>query len=250
MKPERHDIRMLRILAAVAVAVLAALSLPATGALAKTVLDYDANRTENPLADNITRLNVNKLERGSHERVAGAHLCIIEKDTGRVVTEWVSDGSAHEIARNAGDKSSLDIDKTYILRELEAPAGYAKAADTEFVLHSNEEFSTTGEIVDGPDAEFDVIRGSGDGQAFVINLYDEATVNIEDVEYRRRGGLPVEEGGGSGSESGTAGDTQQRKPAKGNLMQTGDNVIAIVAVALVAAGVVVAIRRARRCYKV
>ena len=56
-------------------------------------------------------------------------------------------------------------------------------------------------------------------------------------------------GGGSGSESGMAGDTQQRKPAKGNLMQTGDNVIAIVAVALVAAGVIVAIRRARRRYR-
>ena len=96
---------------------------------------------------------------------------------------------------------------------------------------------------------FDVIRGSGDRQAFVINLYDEATVNVEDVEYRRRGGLLVEEGGGGGSESGMAGDTQQRKPAKGNLMQTGDNISAIGAVALVAAGVVVAIRHARRRYR-
>ena len=173
-------------LVAAFVAATAAFMLCATVALGETVLDYDANRTENPIADNITRLNVNKLEKGARDYVKGAHMCIIEKETGRVVTEWVTDGSVHEIARNTGDKSSLDIDKVYILRELEAPEGYAKAADTEFVLHSNENFNTTGEIISGPDAEFDVISGHGDVQAFVINLYDEATANVETVEQRER----------------------------------------------------------------
>ena len=176
----------MRALVAALVAATAALVLCATVAYGETVLDYDANRTENPIADNITRLNVNKLEKGARDYVVGAHMCIIEKESGRVITEWISDGSVHEIARNTGDKSSLDIDKVYILRELEAPEGYAKAADTEFVLHSNDQFNTVGEIINGPDAEFDVISGHGDVQAFVINLYDEATANVEDVEQRQR----------------------------------------------------------------
>ena len=58
----------------------------ATAAKADTVLDYDPTTTINPVADNITRLNVNKLEKNSHDGVKGAHMAIIEKETGRVVT--------------------------------------------------------------------------------------------------------------------------------------------------------------------
>lgn len=176
-KSARHA----KALVAALVAATAVLLLTLDIAFADTVLDYDANRTTNPVADNITRLHVNKLEKGARDYVVGARLCIIEKETGRVVTEWVSDGSVHEIARNIGDKSSLDIDKVYILRELSAPEGYAKAQDTEFIIHS-ENFNTTGEILSGEDAEFDTISGHGDVQAFVINLYDEATLTTEEVQ--------------------------------------------------------------------
>lgn len=169
-----------------AVAAVAIVLLSATVAFGATVLDYDANRTKNPVADNITRLNVNKLEKGSRDYVKGAHMCIIEKETGRMVTEWVTDGTTHEVARNTGDNASLNTDTVYILRELEAPEGYSQAADTEFVLHSDDQFNTSGEILNGPDAEFDAIQGSGDVQAFVIDLYDEAVIHVEEVEYRKR----------------------------------------------------------------
>lgn len=230
-------------LGAVLATILAAvvLTLSATVALGTTVLDYDANRTKNPVADNITRLNVNKLEKGSRDYVAGAHMCIIEKATGRLVTEWVSDGSTHEIARNTGDKSSLNVDEVYILRELEAPEGYAKAADTEFVLHSDDTFNTTGEILNGPDAEFDAIHGNGDVQAFVINLYDEAVVHVEDVEYRRHEGTSDTSSDKIQSQVTAAGNTN-----KGSLMQTGVyisvGVIATLAVSVLA-GILVFRRR-------
>lgn len=191
----------------------------ATTAFGKTVLDYDANRTSNPVADNITRLNVNKLEKGSRDYVEGAHLCIIEKETGRLVTEWITDGTTHEIARNTGDKSSLNVDEVYILRELEAPEGYAKAADTEFVLRNDNAFNTAGEIIDGPDAEFDAIQGSGDVQAFVINLYDEATVYEEDVEYRRREGKT--EVGAEQIDSQVSAERKSLQSDMAALMQTG-----------------------------
>lgn len=215
-KSNRHALGTALAMVTVAVTLL----LSATTALAVTVLDYDANRTKNPVADNITRLNVNKLERGSRDYVKGARMCIIEKETGRIVTEWVTDGETHEVARNTGDKASLDVDVVYVLRELEAPEGYTQAADTEFVLHSDNTFNTSGEILNGPDAEFDAIHGDGDVQAFVINLYDEAVVHVEDVEYRRRN-----------SESEASSDevqpqapeegTRRQADRMGNLMQTG-----------------------------
>lgn len=221
------------------------LLLSATTALGKTgttVLDYDANRTKNPVADNITRLNINKLEKGSRDYVKGAHLCIIEKETGRIVTEWVTGEDTHEVARNTGDKSSLNVETVYVLREIEAPEGYNQAADTEFVLHSSDQFNTTGEIISGPDAEFDVIQGNGDEQAFVINLYDEAVSYEEVVEYRKRTVTATSEA--SSDEVSTQPQEQQqqqqarRQTTTGSLMQTGVyiswGVVTLLTVSLIA----------------
>ena len=172
---------------AVAIAVMAALPTFAYGEI-KLEVYPTGTKTKNPVADNITRLNVNKLEKGARDGVVGAKLCIINKETGEMVGEpWISDGTTHEIARNSDNPKSgaLDIDVVYILRELEAPEGYAKAADTEFVIHSDN-FNTTGEILSGPDADSEEIHGSGPEQAFVINLYDEATMHVTDEERRTR----------------------------------------------------------------
>lgn len=178
-------------LATIMVAV--AVALAATPAFADTVLDVypDSYTPKNPVQDNITRLNVNKLEKGARDYVEGAHLAIYEKETGKLITEWISDGSVHEVARNANGKNqgALDVNTVYILRELSAPEGYAKAKDVEFVIRSDENFNTAGEILSGGEngnADSEQIRGSGPEQAFVINLYDEATVNVTDEERRTR----------------------------------------------------------------
>lgn len=161
-------------------------------ASADVVLDVypTGTQTKNPVADNITRLNVDKLEKGARDQVLGAHLAILEKETGNLVVDWWTDGNTKEISRNADDPNSgaLDIDKVYILRELEAPVGYKKAADVEFIIHSDN-FNTSGEILSGGDngnAESAAIRGSGPEQAFVISLFDEATVEVTDEERRTR----------------------------------------------------------------
>ena len=179
-----------RIFCTLVVTLVAATMVVPARAFAKTVLDYDPSQTINPVADNITRLNVNKLEKGAQDYVEGAHMAIFEKETGKMVTEWVTTGSVHEVARNTDDpnRGALDVDVVYILRELEAPKGYKKAADVEFVIHSDD-FNTSGEILSGADdgnADSEEIRGSGPQQAFVINLYDEAYVKTEEVETRER----------------------------------------------------------------
>ena len=124
----------------------------------------------------MTRLDVNKLEKGSREYVKGAHMVIIEKESGTVVADWTTDAATHTI------EGQLNIGVVYILRELEAPEGYTKAKDTEFVLRSVD-FNTKGEVITGPDAEFSEISGAGPQQAFVINLFDTATVTKEEVEH-------------------------------------------------------------------
>ena len=182
-----------RVMLMVVAAILAVTAMAAVPALAKTVLDVypDSYTPKNPVQDNITRLNVNKMEKGARDYVKGAHLAIYERDSGKLVTEWVSDGTTHEVARNAEgtDQGALDVNVVYVLRELSAPEGYEKAADVEFIIRSDENFNTSGEIISGSEdgnAESEQIRGSGPEQAFVISLFDQATVNVTDEERRTR----------------------------------------------------------------
>ncbi|WP_455090501.1 Cys-Gln thioester bond-forming surface protein [Parascardovia denticolens] len=64
---------------------------------------------------------------GSGEPLKGAKLRIT--CNGQVVAEWVSDGSVHEVKLADGD---------YTLSEVEAPAGYKKAADQHFTVKASE----------------------------------------------------------------------------------------------------------------
>lgn len=137
----------------------------------------------NPVADRTVHLNVNKLDYNSHDYVKGARLQIIDKETKEVVVEWVSGEKTAEIDRE------LDVDRTYILREVEAPDGWEKAEDVEFKLRSVN-FETKGEVLSGAEtkdgktnAEFNNVSGDIETQAFVISLYDNQEV-VERTETR------------------------------------------------------------------
>ena len=234
-----------RITCALAAVFMAAAAAAPVSAFAVTTLDYDPTETINPVADNITRLNVNKLRKDqSHDFVPGAHLCVIEKESGKIVTEWISEGSVHEIARNAesGADGALDCDVVYILRELEAPEGYEKAKDVEFIIHSTD-FNTTGEILSGGEdgnADSSEIRGSGPEQAFVINLYDEATVNVEEEERRTRPNETTSEKQVEQQTSNTTTASKTTTTSTENLTKTGDdtNFLPIIVLAAAGAGVI------------
>ena len=164
----------------VAVAALLAALLGPLPASAETVLEYEPQ--DNPVADNVTRVLVNKLRADTHEPIEGAHLVIYPaSDPSTVVAEWVSTGEAHEIAR------TLDVNTRYVLHEISAPAGYGLASDVTFELYS-EDFNTTGKIISGggTNAEFDIISGSGPEQAFVISLYDPIKPAEEKKEIHRQ----------------------------------------------------------------
>ena len=104
--------------------------------------------------DEVTKLYVNKLDTNTREPVTGAVLQIIEKDTGTVVYQWTSGETTQGMER------VLNVDTTYILREVTAPDGYDKAEDTEFIFDAYGNLT----VLSGADAEW-----VGDT---TINLYN------------------------------------------------------------------------------
>jgi len=197
----------------VAVAALLAALLGPLPALAETVLEYEPQ--DNPVADNVTRVLVNKLRMDTHEPIEGAHLVIYRaSDPSTVVAEWVSTKEAHEIAR------TLDVNVPYVLHEVSAPEGYGLAKDVTFELYS-EDFNTTGKILTGGEngnAEFEIISGSGPEQAFVISLYDTIKPAEEKKEIHKQREV-------------------QRPASYQNLVKTGDLFNQPLFYALVVAGV-------------
>ena len=107
------------------------------------VLDYAP--TNNPVANQAVRVGVLKRDRTTNDVLPGATLQIVDKATGEVVDSWTSTTNEHSLV------GKLDTNRTYVLRELVAPAGYALASDVEFVLHE-EGTHTTGEILLGEQA--------------------------------------------------------------------------------------------------
>ena len=205
-----------------AASVAAALAVPGA-AFATTDLEYDP--TGNPVADNPTRVEVNKLEEGSDSKlVAGAHLQILDEN-GKVVADWVSDGKASFVL-----EQKLDVDKLYTLHEVSAPEGYEVAEDVSFVLQS-EDFETKGVLCkkDGTPYTADELRalknvkmsevtGDAANQAFIIGMYDAVTTE---------------------GERHVSGSRTSNNEVKSNLAKTGDDTNLGLIAGLAAGGAVV-----------
>lgn len=127
------------------------------------------------VSDDITRVHVNKLDADTHEYVEGASMAIIEKDTGKVVDEWVTGSSTH------ATEKALNVGTVYILREVKAPKGYDKVKDTEFVINE----------IEGEDIT--ILSGPGElTESYRVNLYDKAQpVEKEIVVEKTRPGSPA-----------------------------------------------------------
>lgn len=175
-----------------------------------------ANRTidaPTTVSDDITRIHVNKLDADTREYVQGAKMAIIEKDSGLVVDEWVTGGSTHQ------NEKGLDVNKVYILRELEAPDGFDKVQDVEFIVNETEGTGIT-IVSQGKDSEL--------VESYKVNLYDKAKT-IEDE-------IVVTETRGTSSSNTTSGTTKNPAP------KTGDEtplwpIIALVVVGIIGIGV-------------
>lgn len=131
---------------------------------------------ESPIsvADDITRLHVNKLDADTHEAVIGATM-VIEDESGNVVAEWVSDGTTFKIEKG------LDVDVMYTLRELSAPEGYGTISPITFTVDPIEGNGIT--INSGDESQYDYMTSFSslaEGVQCQLNLYDK--MNAIEVE--------------------------------------------------------------------
>lgn len=85
------------------------------------------------LKDDVTKLQIIKTD-GNGKLLPGNKLAIIDQD-GKSLDEWITDDKPHDITK-------LVVGQEYTLRELEAAAGYTKAADVKFIVRDTNDIQT------------------------------------------------------------------------------------------------------------
>lgn len=162
------------------------------------------------VSDEVTKLNVSKLDATSHEYVSGAKMQIIEKSSGEVVCEWTTGESTKAIER------MLNVDTIYILHEAAAPDGYDVAQDTEFSLDIYGNLT----VISGSDAE-----KKGD---ISLNLYDKKLSGTKTITNNKE-------------------NRKDRFVDVVKTVRTGDNAkIGLLAVLVIAAAVVIIVMIRRK----
>ena len=94
---------------------------------ALTTTDEDGNPTGLLVQDSRLSFYVDKIDVTNKNEIIGAELTVYDKETGKEIAKWISDGGG---AYNFG--KYLTAGKDYILRETIAPDGYSYVSDTEF----------------------------------------------------------------------------------------------------------------------
>lgn len=121
------------------------------------------------IEDARTSIKIAKVDKTSGEKVEGANIQILDKE-GIVFEEWRSGKEAHEV-------TGLKTGEIYILREIEAPVGYALAADTEFALKADGtiDMSKTTAVVEN-------------GEILIKDSKIRVTISLQDVNGNLIGG--------------------------------------------------------------
>ena len=96
-------------------------------------VNEDGTVTKVTMKDEITKVDISKVDATTSKEIEGAKLTLKDKETGKVVETWTSDKTSHRI-------EGLEVGKTYILHEDLAPTGYEVTSDVEFTI------ADTGEV--------------------------------------------------------------------------------------------------------
>lgn len=87
----------------------------------------DGSTTKVSMKDEITKVDISKVDATDGKEIEGAKLTLKDKESGKVIESWISENKPHRI-------EGLEVNKTYILHEDLAPAGYKVASDVEFMI--------------------------------------------------------------------------------------------------------------------
>lgn len=165
-----------------------------------------------------TKVAVSKQDSETKEPLADARLQILKVEANgaeTLIEQWTSDGKDHVIT------GKLAVGQEYILREIEAPFGYEKAADIRFTVNADEEIQNITMLdVASDDDEY---RGSTTESS---TSYTETTSfeDEEDSYYKDRG-------------SKTSNKGIEKETTTTEVTGTGDNSKAALMAAVAAAGI-------------
>ena len=152
----------------------------------------DANNNKVLLVEDAkTRVNISKVDLGTGEELAGAHIQIIRlidtdddgiEDTEDVVEQWDSTVTDDKKGKTV---EGLTTEVTYILRETVAPEGYAITTDTKFTLKKDGTIDTDNTTT----STKDVTTG---GETTKVLLVEDTALSFRVNKVELGGGEEVE----------------------------------------------------------
>ena len=101
--------------------------------------------------DDTTKIEFSKTDITNGKELPGCHMQVTEKDTGKVMDEWVSSEQSHVI------EGKYPVGKTYVLTETKARDGYATATSIEFTVADDGKVQKVNMVDDTIKVEFNKI---------------------------------------------------------------------------------------------
>ena len=101
--------------------------------------------------DDTTKIKFSKTDITNGKELPGCHMQVTEKDTGKVMDEWVSSRQSHVI------EGKYAVGKTYVLMETKPRDGYATATSIEFTVADDGKVQKVNMVDDTIKVEFNKI---------------------------------------------------------------------------------------------
>ena len=98
--------------------------------------------------DDTTKIEFSKTDITNGKELPGCHMQVTDKDTGKVMDEWVSSEQSHMI------EGKYAVGKTYVLTETKPRDGYATATSIEFAIADNGDIQKVNMVDDTIKVEF------------------------------------------------------------------------------------------------
>ena len=132
-------------------------------------VNTDGTTTKVVMKDDVTRVQISKMDVTNNKELAGAHLALKDA-SGEIILNWISTGEPKIF------EGKLIAGATYTLTEISAPSGYSLAKDITFTVNSNNEIQKI--VMDDKVA-------SGDGSLIVQKLvkYQDKYKTLEDYTF-------------------------------------------------------------------
>ena len=108
--------------------------------------------------DDTTKIEFSKTDITNGKELPGCHMQVTEKDTGKVMDEWVSSRQSHVI------EGKYAVGKTYVLTETKARDGYTTATSIEFTVANDGKVQKVNMVDDTIKVEFNKIASDTNKQ--------------------------------------------------------------------------------------